>query len=39
LVLVAWWLLTRGERYEDRLVNVTILPSPIEVFKAFGHST
>ena len=36
LVLVAWWLLTRGERYEDRLVNVTILPSPLEVLKAFG---
>jgi ABC-type nitrate/sulfonate/bicarbonate transport system permease component len=36
LVLVAWWLLTRGERYEDRLVNVTILPSPIEMLKAFG---
>jgi NitT/TauT family transport system permease protein len=36
LVLLAWWLLTRGERYEDRLVNVTILPSPIEMLKAFG---
>ena len=36
LVLVAWWLLTRGARYEDRLVNVTILPSPIEMLKAFG---
>jgi NitT/TauT family transport system permease protein len=36
LVLVAWWLLTRGERYEDRLVNITILPSPIEMLKAFA---
>ncbi len=36
LVLVAWWLLTRGERYEDRLVNVTILPSPLEMLKAFA---
>lgn len=35
LVLLAWWFLTRGERYEDRLVNVTILASPIEVLKAF----
>ena len=36
LVLVAWWLLTRGERFEDRLVNVTILPSPLEMLKAFA---
>ena len=36
LVLVAWWLLTRGERFEDRVVNVTILPSPSEMVKAFG---
>lgn len=35
LVLVAWWFLTRGERFEDRLVNVTILPSPREVLQAF----
>ena len=35
LVLVAWWVLTRGERFEDRLVNVTILPSPVEMLKAF----
>src|SRR2546422_5223072 len=35
LVLVAWWVLTRGERFEDRLVNVTILPSPAEMLKAF----
>ena len=36
LVLVGWWFLTRGERFEDRLVNVTILPSPLEMLKAFG---
>ena len=35
LVLVVWWFLTRGERFEDRLVNVTILPSPMEVLRAF----
>jgi len=36
LILAAWWFLTRGERFEDRLVNVTILPSPLEMIKAFG---
>jgi NitT/TauT family transport system permease protein len=36
LALAAWWLVTRGERFEDRLVNVTILPSPVEVLGAFG---
>jgi NitT/TauT family transport system permease protein len=35
LVIGAWWFLTRGERFEDRLINVTILPSPLEMFKAF----
>ncbi len=35
VVLVAWWFLTRGERFEDRLINVTILPSPVEMVKAF----
>ena len=35
LVLLAWWFLTRGEHFEDRLVNVTILPSPLEMLKAF----
>ena len=35
LVLVLWWLLTRGARFEDRLVNVTILPSPMEMLRAF----
>jgi NitT/TauT family transport system permease protein len=36
LVLAVWWFLTRGARFEDRLVNVTILPSPMEMLKAFG---
>ncbi len=36
LVLGLWWFLTKGERYEDRIVNVTILPSPVEMVKAFG---
>jgi len=36
LVLGLWWFLTRGERFEDRLINVTILPSPAEMFQAFG---
>ena len=36
LVLAGWWFLTRGEHFEDRLVNVTILPSPMEMVKAFA---
>jgi NitT/TauT family transport system permease protein len=36
LLLAVWWFLTRGERFEDRLINVTILPSPMEVLRAFG---
>src|SRR5437016_1941440 len=36
LLMVSWWLLTRGERNEDRIVNVTILPSPLEVVKSFA---
>src|SRR5947207_6148654 len=36
LILAAWWFLTRGARFEDRLVNVTILPSPLEMVRAFG---
>ncbi len=35
LVLVTWWYVTHGARNEDRLVNVTILPSPLEMVKAF----
>ena len=35
LVLVAWWAITRGD-FNQRLVNSTILPSPLEVIRAFG---
>jgi len=35
LVLFAWWFITRGDP-NQRLVNVNILPSPLEVLKAFG---
>jgi NitT/TauT family transport system permease protein len=35
LLFLAWWFITRGERYEDRLINVTILASPTEVLRAF----
>jgi NitT/TauT family transport system permease protein len=35
LVLCAWWATTRGD-FNQRLVNSTILPSPLEVIKAFG---
>ncbi len=34
LMLATWWFLTRGD-YQVRLVNSTILPSPIEVLRAF----
>ena len=35
LVLVLWWLATRGARIEDRLLAPLILPSPLEVLQAF----
>ena len=35
LVLFTWWFLTRGDP-NQRVVNVNILPSPVEVLKAFG---
>ena len=34
-LVAGWWLVTRGERVEDRLVAPLILPSPVEVVKAF----
>src|SRR5215510_14591410 len=34
-VLAVWWFLTRGEPTE-RIVQQLILPSPMEVLKAFG---
>jgi NitT/TauT family transport system permease protein len=36
LLLLVWWFVTRGARFEDRLVNVTILASPSEMLKAFA---
>lgn len=35
LMLLAWWLVTRGEKVEDRLLAPIILPSPGEVLGAF----
>src|SRR5437899_2149938 len=35
LVLLVWWFVTRGDPNE-RLVQQLILPSPLEVLKAFG---
>src|SRR6266404_5913613 len=35
LILVIWWFLTRGEPGE-RIVQSLILPSPMEVLRAFG---
>ena len=35
LTLLAWWFLTRGATYEERIVHPTILPSPLEVLQAF----
>jgi NitT/TauT family transport system permease protein len=35
LLLAAWWLLTRGETVEQRVLAPLILPSPVEVLQAF----
>jgi NitT/TauT family transport system permease protein len=35
LLLLAWWIVTRGERVEDRVLAPLILPSPGEVLQAF----
>src|SRR5712671_7651469 len=35
IILVVWWFLTRGEPGE-RIVQALILPSPMEVLRAFG---
>jgi NitT/TauT family transport system permease protein len=35
LLLVAWWMVTRGARLEDRVLAPLILPSPMEVLRAF----
>jgi NitT/TauT family transport system permease protein len=35
LLLLGWWFVTRGHNVEDRIIAPLILPSPIEVLKAF----
>lgn len=35
VLLVTWWLLTRGETVEQRVLAPLILPSPTEVLQAF----
>ena len=35
VVLLVWWLLTRGGGAEDRLISPVILPSPAEVVRSF----
>jgi ABC-type nitrate/sulfonate/bicarbonate transport system permease component len=35
VVLLLWWIATRGAGAEDRLISPVILPSPMEVFRSF----
>lgn len=35
VVLLAWWFVTRGNTIEERILAPLILPSPVEVLKAF----
>jgi NitT/TauT family transport system permease protein len=35
IIAIGWWLGTRGVKVEDRLIHPSILPSPVEVIKAF----
>lgn len=35
LVMLGWWLLTRGDKIEDRILSPLILASPLEVLRAF----
>jgi NitT/TauT family transport system permease protein len=35
LLLFVWWFVTRGANVEDRVIAPLILPSPMEVLKAF----
>ncbi len=35
VLLVAWWLVTRGATVEQRILPPLILPSPMEVLRAF----
>ncbi len=36
LCLAAWWLVTKGETPEARLINPATLPSPIETWETMG---
>jgi NitT/TauT family transport system permease protein len=36
LLVVAWWIVTRGATPEARLVSPVILPSPLEVVRSFS---
>ena len=35
VVLLLWWIATRGAGSEDRLISPVILPSPLEVYRSF----
>lgn len=35
LLLLTWWFVTRGDKIEDRILAPLILPSPMEVLRAF----
>ncbi|MBN1424782.1 ABC transporter permease subunit [Candidatus Fermentibacteria bacterium] len=35
VLLLLWWVATRGERIEDRMIAPLILPNPFEVLQAF----
>ena len=35
VLLASWWAVTRGARLEDRVLAPLILPSPVEVLRAF----
>ncbi len=35
VVLILWWIATRGSGSEDRLISPVILPSPAEVYRSF----
>jgi len=35
VVLLVWWLVTRGGGAEERLISPVILPSPVEVLRSF----
>ena len=37
VLLIAWWLLTRGDRVEHRVLSPIILPSPQEMLAAFPN--